>query len=111
MPTDKEPSSFLAQLILQSAVRLPPPKSRKKSEAKYRQTEDFVSELDNRTSGLINAWRDSSWLHGCHPLVLKKVSQKDSNQVEYETMIGSYRIGYSRKIGLTNVVTSNPDET
>lgn len=110
VPTDKEPSSFLAQLILQSAVRLPPPKSRKKSEAKYRQTEDFVSELDNRASGLINAWRDSYWLHRCHPLVLKKVSQKDSNQVEYETMIGSYRIGYSRKIGLTNVVTSNPDE-
>lgn len=110
VPTDKEPSSFLAQLILQSAVRLPPPKSRKKSEAKYRQTEDFVSELDNRASGLINAWRDSYWLHSCHPLVLKKVSQKDSNQVEYETMIGSYRIGYSRKIGLTNVVTSNPDE-
>lgn len=110
VPTDKEPSSFLAQLILQSAVRIPLPKSRKQFKEEPRQAEDFVSELDDRAGGLINAWRNSPWLHGCHPLVLSKVSQKDSNQIEYETKIGSYRIGYSRKIGLTNVVTNNPDE-
>lgn len=99
VPANNEPSSSLAQLILQSAVRLPPFVCGKAS--------DLVIELDKRAGNLTGAWRSSTWLFGCHPLVLKEVSVNGSDNMLYTATIGGFQIGYSREEGLTTAAVDS----
>ena len=103
VPTDKEPSSFLAQLILQSAVRLPPSVCEK--------ARDLLVEVDKRARDLTNAWCDSTLLIGCHPLVLKEVSLNGSDNMLYTTTIGGFQIGYSREEGLTTAAVDSGERS
>ena len=103
VPTDKEPSSFLAQLILQSAVRLPPSVCEK--------ARDLLVEVDKRARDLTNAWCDSTLLLGCHPLVLKEVSLNGSDKMLYTTTIGGFQIEYSREEGLTTAAVDSGERS
>ena len=103
VPTDKEPSSFLAQLILQSAVRLPPSVCEK--------ARDLLVEVDKRARDLTNAWCDSTLLLGCHLLVLKEVSLNGSDKMLYTTTIGGFQIGYSREEGLTTAAVDSGERS
>ena len=101
VPANNEPSSSLAQLILQSAVRLP--------SSVFGKASDLVIELDKRAGNLTDAWRGATWLLGCHPLVLEEESLNGPDNMLYTTTIGGFQIGYSREEGLT-IAAVNSDE-
>ena len=103
VPINKEPSSFLAQLILQSAVRLPP--------SVCERARGLLVEVDKRARDLTNAWCDSTWLLGCHPLVLKEVSLNGPDNMLYTTTIGGFQIGYSREEGLTTAAVDSGERS